>query len=124
MKEKYYITTAIPYTSGKPHIGNTYEMILTDCIARYKRLCGYDVLFLTGADEHGQKIELAAAEKQISEAEQRAEAINGEMEEKCTDHVELERLALELDTVNAEIEALYETWNNLSLEIEEVSSSL
>ena len=78
MKEKYYITTAIPYTSGKPHIGNTYEMILTDCIARYKRLCGYDVLFLTGADEHGQKIELAAAEKGVT-PQQYVDNITGEM---------------------------------------------
>lgn len=57
MKEKYYITTAIAYTSGKPHIGNTYEAILTDSIARYKRRQGYDVFFQTGTDEHGQKIE-------------------------------------------------------------------
>ena len=78
MKEKYYITTAIPYTSGKPHIGNTYEMILTDCIARFKRLCGYDVMFLTGADEHGQKIENAAAEKGISPQEY-VDNITGEM---------------------------------------------
>lgn len=78
MKEKFYITTAIPYTSGKPHIGNTYEMILTDCIARFKRLCGYDVFFLTGADEHGQKIELAAAEKGISPKEY-VDNITGDM---------------------------------------------
>ena len=57
MKEKYYITTAIAYTSGKPHIGNTYEAILTDSIARFKRKQGYDVFFQTGTDEHGQKIE-------------------------------------------------------------------
>ena len=56
-KEKYYITTAIAYTSRKPHIGNSYEIVLTDAIARYKRLQGYDVFFLTGTDEHGQKIE-------------------------------------------------------------------
>ena len=66
MKPKYYLTTAIPYTSRKPHIGNTYEMILTDCIARYKRMCGYDVFMLTGTDEHGQKIEDAAKEAGIS----------------------------------------------------------
>ena len=66
MKQKYYLTTAIPYTSSKPHIGNTYELILTDSIARYKRMCGYDVFMLTGADEHGQKIENAAAEKGIA----------------------------------------------------------
>lgn len=61
-KEKYYITTAIAYTSGKPHIGNTYEIVLADSIARFKRLAGYDVFFQTGTDEHGQKIEIKAAE--------------------------------------------------------------
>lgn len=59
-KGKYYITTAIAYTSGKPHIGNTYEIVLADAIARYKRQEGYDVYFQTGTDEHGQKIELKA----------------------------------------------------------------
>ena len=57
MKEKYYITTAIAYASAKPHVGNTYEIVLADAIARYKRLTGYDVYFQTGTDEHGQKIE-------------------------------------------------------------------
>lgn len=61
-KGKYYITTAIAYTSGKPHIGNTYEIILADAIARYKRQLGYDVFFMTGTDEHGQKIEIKAKE--------------------------------------------------------------
>ena len=61
-KEKYYITTAIAYTSGKPHIGNTYEIVLADSIARFKREQGYDVFFQTGTDEHGQKIELKAEE--------------------------------------------------------------
>ena len=62
-KEKFYITTAIAYTSRKPHIGNTYEMILTDAIARFNRYIGKDVFFLTGTDEHGQKIrEIANAE--------------------------------------------------------------
>ena len=56
-KGKYYMTTAITYTSGKPHIGNTYEIILTDAIARFKRQMGYDVYFLTGSDEHGQKVQ-------------------------------------------------------------------
>ena len=56
-KKTYYITTAIAYASGKPHIGNTYEIILADSIARYKREQGYDVFFQTGTDEHGQKIE-------------------------------------------------------------------
>ena len=62
MKEKFYISTAITYTSGKPHIGNTYEIVLADAIARYKRLKGYDVYFQTGTDEHGQKIEKKALE--------------------------------------------------------------
>ncbi|HBH13625.1 MAG: Methionine--tRNA ligase [Clostridiales bacterium 38_11] len=61
-KKRYYITTAIAYTSGKPHIGNTYEIVLADSIARFKRLVGYDVYFQTGTDEHGQKIEQKAAE--------------------------------------------------------------
>ena len=56
-KGKYYITTAITYTSGKPHIGNTYEIILADSIARFKRQEGYEVYFQTGTDEHGQKIQ-------------------------------------------------------------------
>ena len=56
-KKPYYITTAIAYASGKPHIGNTYEIVLADSIARYKRAKGYDVFFQTGTDEHGQKIE-------------------------------------------------------------------
>ncbi len=68
-KKPYYITTAIAYTSGKPHIGNTYEIILADSIARFKRLEGYDVFFQTGTDEHGQKIELKAAEAGISPKE-------------------------------------------------------
>ncbi len=68
-KGKYYITTAITYTSGRPHIGNTYEIILTDAIARYKRQQGYDVFFQTGTDEHGQKIEEKAKEAGISPKE-------------------------------------------------------
>ena len=68
-KPKYYITTAIAYTSGKPHIGNTYEIILADAIARYKRSKGYDVFFQTGTDEHGQKIELKAQEAGITPKE-------------------------------------------------------
>lgn len=66
MKEKYYITTAIAYTSGKPHIGNTYEAILADSLARFKRYEGYDVFFQTGTDEHGQKIEEKAAAAGVS----------------------------------------------------------
>lgn len=68
-KEPYYITTAITYTSGKPHIGNTYEIILADSIARYKRMEGYDVFFQTGTDEHGQKVELKAAEQGVTPKE-------------------------------------------------------
>ena len=68
-KEKYYITTAIAYTSGKPHIGNTYEAVLADAIARFKRQEGYDVFFQTGTDEHGQKIELKAQEAGITPKE-------------------------------------------------------
>ena len=68
-KKPYYITTAIAYTSGKPHIGNTYEIVLADSIARYKRFVGYDVRFQTGTDEHGQKIELKAQEAGITPKE-------------------------------------------------------
>ncbi len=69
MSEKFYITTAIAYSSRKPHIGNTYEVIMTDAIARYKRQHGYDVYFLTGTDEHGQKIQHYAEEAGISPKE-------------------------------------------------------
>ncbi len=68
-KKPYYITTAITYTSGRPHIGNTYEIILTDAIARYKRQQGYDVFFQTGTDEHGQKIEEKAKEASVTPKE-------------------------------------------------------
>ena len=68
-KKPYYITTAIAYTSGKPHIGNTYEIVLADSIARYKRMQGFDVRFQTGTDEHGQKIEIKAAEAGITPKE-------------------------------------------------------
>lgn len=67
--EKYYISTAIAYTSGKPHIGNTYEIVLADSIARYKRLKGFDVYFQTGTDEHGEKIQIKAEEKGITPQE-------------------------------------------------------
>lgn len=68
-KKPYYLTTAIAYTSGKPHIGNTYEIVLADSIARFKRYQGFDVRFQTGTDEHGQKIELKAAEAEITPKE-------------------------------------------------------
>ena len=66
MNEKFYITTAIAYTSKKPHIGNTYEAIFTDTIARYQRLLGKDVYFLTGTDEHGLKIQQEAEKAGIT----------------------------------------------------------
>ena len=68
-KKPYYISTAIAYTSGKPHIGNTYEIVLADAIARYKREQGYDVYFQTGTDEHGQKIELKAQDAGVTPKE-------------------------------------------------------
>ncbi len=80
MKEKFYVTTAIAYTSRKPHIGNTYEIVLTDAIARYKRQMGYDVFFLTGTDEHGQKIEDCAKEAGITPKEY-VDGVAGEIKE-------------------------------------------
>ena len=65
-KKKFYMTTAIAYASGKPHIGNTYEIVLSDAIARAKRMEGYDVFFQTGTDEHGEKIELKAQEAGVT----------------------------------------------------------
>lgn len=81
-KEKYYITTAIAYTSGKPHIGNNYEVVLADSIARYKRAQGYDVFFQTGTDEHGQKIELKAEEAGITPKEY-VDKVAGTIKELC-----------------------------------------
>ena len=78
-KEKYYITTAIAYASARPHFGNTYEVIMTDCVARYKRQRGYDVFFLTGTDEHGQKIEDKAKEAGISPKEYVDNIANGQI---------------------------------------------
>ena len=68
-KGKYYLTTAIAYTSRKPHIGNTYEIVFSDAIARFKRMEGYDVFFCTGTDEHGQKIQLQAEEQGVTPKE-------------------------------------------------------
>ena len=82
MKEKFYITTAIAYTSKKPHIGNSYEVVLTDAIARFKRMQGYDVFFLTGTDEHGQKIEEIAKEAGITPKEH-VDKIAGEIKDIC-----------------------------------------
>ena len=78
MSEKFYVTTAITYTSKKPHIGNTYEVVLTDAIARYQRMAGRDVFFLTGTDEHGQKIEEIAKETGIT-PKQHVDKIAGEI---------------------------------------------
>ena len=78
MSKKFYITTAIAYTSRKPHIGNTYEIVLTDAIARYRRMLGDDVFFLTGTDEHGQKIENYANEAGIS-PQQYVDGVAGEI---------------------------------------------
>ena len=69
MSKPFYLTTAIAYTSGKPHIGNTYEAILADAIVRFKREQGYDVRFQTGTDEHGQKVEEKAAEQGVTPKE-------------------------------------------------------
>ena len=79
-KPKFYMTTAIAYTSGKPHIGNTYEIVLADAIARYKRKQGYDVFFQTGTDEHGQKIELKAEEAGVTPKEF-VDKVSGEIKE-------------------------------------------
>ena len=81
-KDKYYITTAIAYTSGKPHIGNSYEIVLADSIARFKRKQGYDVFFQTGTDEHGQKIELKAAEAGVTPKEF-VDGVAGEIKSIC-----------------------------------------
>ena len=80
IKKPYYITTAIAYASGKPHIGNTYEIILTDAIARFRRAQGYDVFFQTGTDEHGQKIELKAEAAGITPKEH-VDKVAGEIKE-------------------------------------------
>ena len=82
MASKYYITTAIAYTSRKPHIGNSYEIVLTDAIARYKRMQGYDVFFLTGTDEHGQKIEEYAKQAGVSPKEY-VDRVAGQIREIC-----------------------------------------
>ncbi|MBP5494988.1 MAG: methionine--tRNA ligase [Lachnospiraceae bacterium] len=79
---KYYITTAIAYTSGKPHIGNSYEIVLADCIARFKRKQGYDVFFQTGTDEHGQKIELKAEEAGVT-PKAFVDGVAGEIKDIC-----------------------------------------
>ena len=98
-KKKFYMTTAIAYTSGKPHIGNTYEFVLADAIARYKRSQGYDVFFQTGTDEHGQKIELKAAEAGVT----------------CKEFV---------DNVAGEIKNLAEQSNGSAKEIKEIIENI
>ena len=81
-KGKYYITTAIAYTSRKPHIGNSYEIVMTDALARYKRMQGYDVFFLTGTDEHGQKIEGYASAAGVT-PKQYVDKVAGEIRDIC-----------------------------------------
>ena len=81
-QKKYYITTAIAYTSGKPHIGNSYEIVLADCIARFKRKQGYEVFFQTGTDEHGQKIELKAEEAGVT-PKAFVDGVAGEIKDIC-----------------------------------------
>ena len=78
MKEKFYLTTAITYTSGKPHIGNTYEAIFSDAVARFKRMQGFDVFFMTGTDEHGLKVEQKAAERGVT-CQQFVDEVAGEI---------------------------------------------
>ncbi len=78
MAEKFYLTTAITYTSGKPHIGNTYEIVLSDAIVRFKKMQGYDTYFMTGTDEHGQKVEIKAAEKGVT-PKQFVDDVSGEI---------------------------------------------
>ena len=78
MAQKYYLTTAIAYTSAKPHIGNTYEIVLADSIARFKRMQGYDVCFQTGTDEHGEKIQLKAEAAGIT-PQQHVDGVAGEI---------------------------------------------
>ena len=75
-KEKFYMTTAIAYTSGKPHIGNTYEVVLADSIARFKRQQGYDVFFQTGTDEHGKTHHIPAELRQIEEMKKQTGRMN------------------------------------------------
>ena len=82
MGEKFYITTAIAYTSRKPHIGNSYEIVMTDAIARYKRMQGFDVYFMTGTDEHGQKIEEYANAAGVTPKEY-VDKVAGEIREIC-----------------------------------------
>ena len=81
-KKPYYITTAIAYTSGKPHIGNSYEIVLADAIARFKRAEGYDVIFQTGTDEHGQKIEEKAKAAGVSPKDF-VDKVAGEIKDIC-----------------------------------------
>ncbi len=97
MKEKYYISTAIAYTSGKPHIGNTYEIVLADAIARYKRMLGYDVYFQTGTDEHGQKIEEKAK-------------LNGQNTQEFVDDIALEVRRI-WDVMNTDYDKFVRTTN-------------
>lgn len=102
-KEKYYISTAITYTSGKPHVGNTYEIVLADAIARYKRLMGYDVYFQTGTDEHGEKIEIKARE-------------NNQLPQEFVDEVALEVRRI-WDTMNTSYDKFIRTTNPMHMDM-------
>ena len=85
MSEKFYLTTAIAYASRKPHFGNTYEAIMSDAVARYQRMCGKDVFFCTGTDEHGQKIENLAADQGIT-PKLYVDGVAGEIKKLCRPH--------------------------------------
>ena len=90
-KKPYYISTAIAYTSAKPHIGNTYEIVLADAIARYKRMTGYDVYFQTGTDEHGQKIQEKAEAAGIT-PQQHVDKVAGEVKTMGSDEHHLRQV--------------------------------
>ena len=101
--EKFYISTAIAYTSSKPHIGNTYEIVLADAIARYKRLTGYDVYFQTGTDEHGEKIQKNAE-------------INGMYPQEYVDEISLEVRRI-WDLMNTSYDKFVRTTNKNHMEV-------
>ena len=111
-KGKYYITTAIAYTSGTPHIGNSYEIVLADSIARFKRKDGYDVQFQTGTDEHGQKIELKAQEAGITPISSEVTMIPQNWVE-LTDETAIKNLQRTLDLLDEDddVQAVYHNWD-------------
>jgi len=115
-KQSFYITTPIYYPSGKLHIGSAYTTIACDVLARYKRLMGYDVFYLTGLDEHGQKIELKAQEE-------RSESIDAELsalEEKLADpaHATDAKLFEQYSQLKKEQEQVLARWEELSMQLE------